>query len=61
MRRQEARSKLMTARELAGIAAKKYMDDPSRINEINRAACRRLVKESEAQLAEWTADTEGTI
>lgn len=61
MRRQEARSKLINARELASIAAKKYMDDPSHINKINRAATRRLVKESEAQLAEWTAETEGTI
>jgi hypothetical protein len=47
------REQLQNARKMLGHASKVYEEKPSRANRINLAACRRLVKESEAMADEW--------
>ena len=51
-----AEQSLGIARTLLGLAIEAHKDKPTRENEIAVASSRRLVKESEAVLAEWQLD-----
>lgn len=61
-RRKEAERKVRAAEQILASAVRVYSKNQSdRVNRIAVKAASRLVKDSKAELEEWTSETEGRI